>query len=188
MAFGFNAMIGTSLFGAIAVAREFGHGTVVPTFLSSPHRYQAVLAQLTAVMIAGGVLALLGQAMVIGAVGAALPTTDYGFLVPAGEVAQLLVATTWAGCVGAVLGAGVGGLIRNIGGAVTATVLLLFVLPGLVVQMVNEAMSWFPDTLTRVLAGADTQIGMVAAFAALTAWALVPAALGTFAIERRDVV
>jgi ABC-2 type transport system permease protein len=35
MAFAFNAMIGTSLFGAIAVAREYGHKTVVPTFLTS---------------------------------------------------------------------------------------------------------------------------------------------------------
>jgi hypothetical protein len=30
MAFAFNAMLGTALFGAIAVAREYGHGTVVP--------------------------------------------------------------------------------------------------------------------------------------------------------------
>ena len=36
MAFAFNAMIGTSLFGAIATAREYGHKTVVPTYLTSP--------------------------------------------------------------------------------------------------------------------------------------------------------
>lgn len=36
MAFAFNAMIGTSLFRAIAVAREYGHDTVVPMFLTSP--------------------------------------------------------------------------------------------------------------------------------------------------------
>ena len=33
MAFAFNAMLGTAFFGAIAVAREYGHNTVVPTFL-----------------------------------------------------------------------------------------------------------------------------------------------------------
>ena len=49
MAFGFNAMLGTALFGAIAVAREYGHNTVVPMFLTSPKRHRAVLAQLTAV-------------------------------------------------------------------------------------------------------------------------------------------
>ena len=46
MAFAFNAMMGTALFGAIAVAREYGHDTVVPTFLTTPRRAPAVLAQL----------------------------------------------------------------------------------------------------------------------------------------------
>ena len=41
MAFAFNAMLGTGLFGAIAVAREYGHNTVVPTFLMSPRRSRA---------------------------------------------------------------------------------------------------------------------------------------------------
>ena len=51
MAFAFNAMLGTGLFGAIAVAREYGHHTVVPTFLTSPRRVRAGLAQLTAVLL-----------------------------------------------------------------------------------------------------------------------------------------
>ena len=42
MAFAFNAMLGTALFGAIAAAREYGHGTVVPTFLTCPKRPRAV--------------------------------------------------------------------------------------------------------------------------------------------------
>ncbi len=44
MAFAFNAFMGAGLFGAIAVAREYGHNTVVPTFLASPVRHRAVLA------------------------------------------------------------------------------------------------------------------------------------------------
>ena len=65
MAFGFNAMLGTALFGAIAVAREYGHHTVVPMFLTSPKRSRAVLAQLTAVLLGGAVLALAAQALVV---------------------------------------------------------------------------------------------------------------------------
>ena len=88
MAFAFNAMIGTSLFGAIAVAREYGHKTVVPTFLTSPKRSRAVLAQLTAVLVAGATLALVGQALVIAGVALALPSTEYGFMVSAGGVVR----------------------------------------------------------------------------------------------------
>ncbi len=35
MAFAANAMMIAGLFGAIAIGREYGHGTVVPTFLAS---------------------------------------------------------------------------------------------------------------------------------------------------------
>ena len=41
IAFAANAFIGGGLFGAIAVAREYGHNTVVPTFLNSPRRHRA---------------------------------------------------------------------------------------------------------------------------------------------------
>ena len=46
MAFAANATMIAGLFGAIAVAREYGHGTVVPTFLASPRRHRTVLVAL----------------------------------------------------------------------------------------------------------------------------------------------
>jgi ABC-2 type transport system permease protein len=188
MAFAANAMIVTALFGAIAVAREYGHGTVVPTFLISPHRSRAVLAQLAAVVLAGALLGLVGAGLTIVAVALALPFTDYAFLVSAGGVLQLLAASTFAGAVGAGLGAGVGTVVRNLGGAVTVAVVLLFIVPPLAVQLVTEAGSWIPDTLTRVLSGVDEQVGAGAAVVALLAWAVVPAAVGLVAVQRRDVV
>lgn len=187
MAFGFNAMIGTAMFGAIAVAREYGHSTVVPMFLTSPRRTRAVLAQLTAVLLGGAVLALVGQAMVILGVALALPSTDYGFLVPVGDVARLLAASALAGTVGAVLGAGLGALIRNLGGAVTVVILSLFVIPPLAVQLVTDVASWIPPALFAVISGVSTEVGLGAALAAVAAWALVPAAAGLLAVRRRDV-
>jgi ABC-2 type transport system permease protein len=188
MAFGFNAMIGTSLFGAIAVAREYGHKTVVPMFLTSPKRFRAVLAQLSAVLLAGAALALVGQALVIAGVALALPSTDYGFLVSPGTVIRLLAATTLAGAVGAVLGAGLGALIRNIGGAVTTAVLVLFVVPPLAAQLLTDAGSWIPPTLFAVISGVSTDTSLWAAVLAVGAWALIPAAAGLVAVQRRDVV
>jgi ABC-type transport system involved in multi-copper enzyme maturation permease subunit len=187
MAFAFNAMIGTSLFGAIAVAREYGHKTVVPTFLTSPKRSRAVLAQLTAVLVAGAVLALVGQALVIAGVAMALPSTEFGFLVSPGGVIRLLVASTIAGAVGAVLGAGLGALIRNVGGAVTTAVLVLFVIPPLVVQAISDTGSWIPPALFAVISGVSTDVSVWAALLSVAAWALVPAAAGLVAVQRRDV-
>ena len=188
MAFASNAMIGTSLFGAIAVAREYGHHTVVPMFLTSPNRTRAVLAQLTAVLLGGAVLAFLGQALVVAGVAVALPSTGFGFLVSAGDLIPLFAATTLAGAVGATLGAGLGALIRNIGGAVTTAVLMLFVIPPLAVQAFPDAATWIPQSLFAVVSGVSPEVSLWAALLAVGAWAIIPAAAGLLAIERRDVV
>lgn len=188
MAFGFNAMLGTALFGAIAVAREYGHATVVPMFLTSPKRSRAVLAQLTAVLLGGAVLALLTQVLVMAGVALALPSTGYAFLVSAGDLSRLLAAAAFAGVVGALLGAGLGYVIRNLGGAVASAILVLFVLPPLTVQLFTGAASWIPPTLFTVVSGVSTEVSVWAAVLAISAWAVVPAGAGLLVVQRRDVV
>jgi len=188
MAFASNAFMGAGLFGAIAVAREYGHGTVVPTFLSEPRRHRAVLAQSTAVMVGGALMSLIGAGLTVVAVAAALRTTEYGFMLSFGEVTQLIAASTFAGAAGAVLGGGIGALIRNTGGAVVAAVVVLVIAPPLIIQLASEAASWVPDTLTKVTSGTADDVAMGAALAAIAAWAIVPAVIGLVAVQRRDVV
>ncbi len=188
MAFAANALAIAGLFGAIAVAREYGHHTVVPTFLASPRRYRAVLAQLGAMAIGGGILGLVGAGLTVTAVAVSLPATDYTFLVSAGTVTQVLAASAFAGAAGAVLGAGIGQLVRNVGGAVTGAVLALFIAPPLIAQLASETASWMPSVLATVLTGVGNEVSQPAAVAALVAWALVPAAAGLIAVQRRDVV
>jgi len=188
IAFASNALVIAGLFGAIAVAREYGHGTVVLTFLATPRRLKAILAQLAAAFVAGSVLGLVGAAISAGSVATGLTATDYGFMVSAADLSQVLAASTLAGAAGAVLGAGIGALIRNTGGAVTGTFLLLVILPPLAVQMVSEAFSWMPGTLATVVSGVSNEVGIGAAIAAIAMWAVVPAAVGLAAVTRRDVV
>ena len=188
MAFAFNAFLGAGLFGTIAVAREYGHNTVVPTFLASPRRHRAVLAQLTAVAIGGCLLSLVGAGLTVAAVAVALPTTEFGFLVSTTNVARIIVASGFAGAVGAVLGAGIGAVVRNVGGAVTATVFVFMVAPPLVVQLANGTGPWMPANLANVISGTVDDVGQPAALAALVVWALVPALIGLVSVQRRDVV
>jgi len=188
MAFAANALVIAGLFGAIAAAREYGHGTVVLTFLTTPHRSKAVLAQFAAVFVGGSVLGLLGAGVSAGSVAAGLTATDYGFMVSAADLAQVLAASTIAGGAGAVLGAGIGAFIRNTGGAVTGTILLLLILPPLAVQMAGATAPWIPNTLANVVSGVDHATGIGAALGAIMMWALVPAAIGLGAVTRRDVV
>ena len=195
MAFGGNAMVIAGLFGAIAVAREYAQGTVIPTFLSSPRRHRAVLAQLVAVAIGGAVLGLVGAALTVAAVAVTLPTTECGFMVSTGGVARVVAAASFAGATGAVLGAGIGAVVRNPGGAVAGVVLVLIIAPPLIVQLISDASLWVPSPLAVALsgvspeaAGVESQASTVGAILVLAAWAVVPAVIGLLAVQRRDVV
>ena len=188
MAFASNALVIAGLFGAIAVAREYAHGTVILTFLTTPKRTRAMSAQFGAIFLAGCALGLIGAGISAASVAVGLAATDFGFMVTAGDLTQVLAASTFAGGIGAVLGSGIGALVRNTGGAVTGAIVLLFILPPLAVQMVNETARWIPNTLTNVLSGVETAVGTGAALLALSLWALVPTAIGLVAVSRRDVV
>ena len=167
MAFAANAFMGAGLFGAIAVAREYGHHTVVPTFLVSPRRHRAVVAQLAAVAGVGGLLSLVGAGLTVSAVALALPSTDYGFLVPVGDVVRVVTASAFAGAAGAMLGAGIGAVVRNVGGAVTGTVLMLIIVPPLVVQLASGTANWMPGILANVISGTADDVSVIAALAAI---------------------
>lgn len=187
LAFGANAMMIAGLFGAIAAAREYDHLTIVPTFLTTPQRYRAMLAKFIAVFVAGGLLGLAGGLLTLLAGTLALPVVDFELLLSAGAVAQVLAASMLAGAVGAVLGAGAGAVVRNSAGAVTAAVLLLIIAPPLVVQFFNNA-NWVPSTLANAIAGVGEGPGLPAAFVILAAWGLIPAAIALVLVQKRDVV
>jgi ABC-2 type transport system permease protein len=188
VSFSANSVIIAGLFGATAVARGYGHGTVVHIFLATPRRHRAVLAQFTAVALGGAVVGLAGVAMTTGAVAVALPSTDYGFMISTGDMVRLLVASSFAGAAGALLGAGIGALVRNTGGAVTGAVLMLVMAPPLVVQIAGGAADWIPPTLANVVSGVSNEVTVLVAIAALVLWAGVPAAIGLVSTVKRDVV
>lgn len=180
-------MMIAGLFGAIVAAREYDYNTIIPTFLTAPQRHRAMLAQFTAVFLAGGLLGLVGEVLTITAGVIALPMVDFDLLLSAGAVAQLVAAATLAGAAGAVLGAGVGAMVRNSAGAVTVAVLLLIVAPPLVVQFLNDA-NWVPSTIVNVISGVGEGPGLPTAFAALAAWGLVPGVIALVVVQRRDVI
>ncbi len=187
MAFAANALSIGGLLGAIAVAREYGHHTVVPTFLAAPRRHRAVLAQTAAVGAGGALLGLVGAALTMSAVAVSLPTTEFGFMVSFGVAVRVLAASAFCGAAGAILGGGIGAVVRNVGGAVTGTVLALFIAPPLVVQLAGGTASWMPSVLANVISGVGVEVSTTAAIIATAGWAVVPATAGLLMVLRQDV-
>lgn len=190
VAFAANALMIAGLFGAIATAREYANNTVIATYLITPRRASAFGNQLVAVALGGAAIGLVGSAATVIALALSLPFTEFGFLLSATGVAQVLAAAGWAGAAGAVLGAGIGVTVRNTGGAVTGAVLVLIVAPPLLVQLASGTASWVPGALANVASGvapgSDTSVG--AAVTAIGLWATLPALAGLWSILRRDVV
>lgn len=188
LAFASNAMMVAGLFGAIASAREYSHNTVVPTFLIAPRRTRTTLAQQGAIVLGGVILGVVGGAFTIAGAVIALAMIDRSFLLSSGDVTRLIAACAFAGGMGALLGAGVGELVRNAGGAVVAAVLLLLVIPPVAVQLSPDVASWVPSALGFVVSGVGEQPSVPAAALALVVWGVVPALAGVIAVRRRDVV
>jgi hypothetical protein len=101
---------------------------------------------------------------------------------------RLLAASSFAGAAGALLGAGIGALVRNTGGAVTGAVLMLVIAPPLVVQIAGGAANWIPPTLANVVSGVSNEMTVLVAIVALLLWAAVPATIGLVSTVKRDVV
>ena len=109
-------------------------------------------------------------------------------MISIGDMVRLLAASSFAGAAGALLGAGIGALVRNTGGAVTGAVLMLVMAPPLIVQIAGGAADWIPPTLANVVSGVSNEVTVFVAIAALILWAGVPATIGLISTVRRDVV
>lgn len=188
MAFAANAFMIAGLFGSIAAAREYANNTVIATYLSAPRRSRALSAQMAAVGLGGAALGFIGAGLTAVAVAASLPLTVHGFMVTAGGLAQVLAASTLAGACGAVLGAGIGTVIRNTGGAVTGTVVVLVIAPPVIVQLAGGAAPWIPNALANVASGVAGGTSVAAAVAAIACWAAIPALIALWIVQRHDVV
>ena len=188
LAFAANTMIIAGLFGAIAVACEYGHHTVIPMFLATPRRLRAMLFQLAAVTIAGAIVGLAGETLTLVAGAISIPIAGQEILFTGQDVARLLAAAALTGATGAVLGAGVGAIVRNTGGAVVGAVVLLIIVPPIAMQLTSHAANWVPSTLANIVSDVGEGPSAAAAIAALVLWALIPALVGVAVVQRRDVV
>jgi ABC-2 type transport system permease protein len=179
------------LLGILGMAGEFRHGTATPTFLVIPRRGRVVAAKLVASALAGLVLALASAAVVLAialpwlpAKGVDVPLADPGL---AARVAGLAAAVSLT----AVLGTGLGALLRNQFAAVVAALLLW---QGGVEDLVVGVLGrpglarWLPGGATAALtAPGEATLAMWAGALVLAAYGLTLAVAGGRLVVSRDL-
>jgi ABC-2 type transport system permease protein len=188
-----NATVLLLILGIIGMTQEYRHRTATPTFLVSPRRGRVVAAKLTAYALAAIPFALLiiaTNVLVVevyaGARGAAPSLSGDNLRVLGGAFAALVIY--------AVIGVGVGALLRNQVGAIVGALVYLFVVEGIVIRAIPAiapAFKWLPGGALEAMTATlnDTELlepwqgGLL-----LLGYGLVAAVLGTFLAVRRDVV
>ncbi len=186
------------ILGIIGMTQEYRHRTATPTFLTTPRRWRVVVAKLFAYPLAALPMALLVMAVAVlvvtvyaGARGAA-PSFDGENLEVLGRAGLVLV-------IYAVIGVGVGALLRNQVGAIVGALVYLFVVEGLVASIgpLQGAFQWMPGGAAEALT--DATAGGAPSFQGpdllepwqggllLLGYGLLAAVLGAVFAVRRDV-
>lgn len=194
--FGWGTTIGAlfaALTGAISITAEFRHGTIRPTLLTNPHRARIVIAKATATAITGLVIGLLaaGLAGAIGSIG--LAVRDIPITLNAGDFTQMIAGGAAGAGLWAILGTGLGAILRGQVGAVVGLCVWLLLIENILIGNVPAAGKYAPGASDGALAGlmptagTATLIAPVAGALLLAGYAAVCAAAGLAAIERRDI-
>jgi hypothetical protein len=177
-------------FGAVAVTAEYRHRTAAPAVLMSGRSPGAVVAaRLGAVLLAGLGLAVLttGASFAVGVpiLAAHHPGPD----LTTAQLTSLAGGCVLAGTLSVLVGAALGGLLRNQIAAVVAGIVVYFVAPSLVGMISSEAADYTPfgslQVLTRGVHGAAHSLPGAAL--ALAAWAAGLAVSAVLVERHRDL-
>jgi ABC-type transport system involved in multi-copper enzyme maturation permease subunit len=193
LAAGVGAAPLAAVLGAIGLTGEFRHRTATATFLATPHRGRVVVAKLIAYALAGGGYGLAGIAVTIAIALPWLASKDIDLVAGGSAIAATLAGVTAAVAVFAMLGVGLGALLREQVATVAGLLLYLFVVERVLTSIatMDRWTSYLPGQAQEALVGSTLtnqrllepwQGGLV-----LAGYGLVLALAGTRLAIRRDV-
>ena len=176
------------ILGIIGMTQEYRHRTATPTFLTTPRRGRVVVAKLVAYA-----LAAVPMVVVVSAVNLLVMVTASGSVPSLGaDNLEVMARAGLVLVVYAVLGVGLGALLRNQVAAIVGGLVYLFVIEGLlqIVSATQAVYRWLPGGATDALLPTLLRIDLLEPWQGglvLLGWGLLAAVLGTFLAVRRDV-
>ena len=178
-----------TLAGLLVVTSEFRYGTIRPTLLFQPRRRVVLLAKLGASALVGVLFAAVCVALSLGAGLAMLAVRDVGVAVSTGELIALVLGTTIAGALTAMLGVAIGTLIRNQVGAIVAVVAYAFLLDATLFAALPSVGRFLPGKAGDALAGSSVEHLLTPAVggAVLVAWTAAFLVAASLRNDRTDI-
>jgi ABC-type transport system involved in multi-copper enzyme maturation permease subunit len=182
-------MLFAALVGAMAITAEIRYGTIRPTFLVTPSRGPVLAAKLAVGALAGILLGLVAEGLMAGATTVALSARGIDNQLTSNDYLQLLAGGTAAAALWALIGLGVGALVRNQVATLVGLCAWMLLIENLLLPFVPDAGRFTPGAAGLALAGsvADKLLTPAPAALVLILFALASAAGGWLATLRRDV-
>jgi ABC-2 type transport system permease protein len=186
------AAVFTLIFGILAVAGEYRHGTIADTFLSFPRRGRVIAAKLAVFGLAGAAAGLVSSAAALAATAAWWAARGAAFHLPAASTWQTLAGGVAANCAFALIGVGLGALIRNVAGATALALAWIALIEGIAGQLIGSRLArWLPfyasEALDRAAITATRLLPQWGGGLVLLGYAAVFAAAAVLVTLRRDV-
>jgi len=179
--------------GVLAITTEFRHGTVTPTLLVLPHRTRLMLAKLGASGLAGLVLGLLTCGAVALIVAGITSARDIDDNATTSQVLHMVVGGTLAAGLFAVIGLGLGAIVRNQVGAIIGGLVYMLVvepLTGLIPTFGDWVQKYGLGGTSNALsqtASGDNALSQVPGGLLLAAYAAIFLVVGIVLMNERDI-
>jgi ABC-type transport system involved in multi-copper enzyme maturation permease subunit len=187
-----NATVLFLILGIIGMTQEYRHRTATPTFLTEPRRWKVVVAKLIAYALVAVPFALVLLAVNVLVVGVYAGARGAAPSLTADNV-EVLATSGLALVIYALIGVGLGALLRNQVGAIVGGLVYLFVVEPVIrsIPATSGAYKWMPggglEAMTATFQGPDL-LGAWEGGLLLVGYGLLAALLGTLLAVRRDVV
>jgi ABC-type transport system involved in multi-copper enzyme maturation permease subunit len=184
------------ILGIMGISGEYRHRTITQAFLTTPRRERVMMAKLVGYALAG---AAAGVISVLLTVAIALPAIELkdGPASPLDNgVPTVLAGTVLATALYALVGLGLGSLLRNQVAAIVVAVGWVQLVEGITVGALPEVGRWLPGGAVQAIVRADIGVGTAGVDELLPAWGgavlllgygLVFAAVAALTTIRRDI-
>jgi ABC-type transport system involved in multi-copper enzyme maturation permease subunit len=180
--------------GALGMTGEYRHGSVTMTFLVAPRRSRVIVAKAVASLASGAVLGLLAVLVNIAVVVLFRKIGGEALGVSVGSIVGIGAGTVAFSALSALLGLGVGAIVRNQVAAIVILLGILFIIDPLLSAIADSVGQWtisgLAGAITGGQAGGDNPpelLSPVVSGLVLLGYGVLVSAIGAALTVRRDV-
>jgi ABC-2 type transport system permease protein len=177
--------------GILVMAGEFRHNTATATFLITPDRKRVALAKLAATTLVAIVIAAAASMITLAVALPWLSAKVVNVGAYTGDIGLVILGALTATALFAVIGVGLGAILRNQTHAITIALVWTLTVETLLMSTAPEIYRWLPGGASNAMTPAATLKGgmlpMWAGALLLAAYALAFATAGTRRIANRDI-